>query len=621
MRQEMGKEHERGILPDTYSAHFRTAPILDVLDEKGIAFGDFIHLSPVERLDILTPEPVIVQATIDLGNLDVLFPSMARLYRVWSRFPSSDEVSYEVSSAGFAENMTSEKVVESLGHAESFFELFRPEIEEFAITRWFVERSFRKGLERDEIINEAHVAMREAIIFNFDWDDLEASPENYLMAYVKSWLVGFSLWHKEYLTHSVAFRDRLPRWLFQDALMEVEADYEREETLQKAWVIIAKAMVNFPKDQQAMIAYVLGRGKKDDLLIYAKDEGELEGLKKRSLRSLAISLGVTWFDEGILDLRELEPGRPDPVLTRRLPVSFKRPPFTRKGQSVFAGFTLPQVSYAIARLSVVDQFLVLSYLGYLPFEGQKKLAEALGYSSNSSLDRYKSVGYLTEKLELACASVRENGGLSKEPRMAEILSKVQKAKGTGKLRMFKEKKMRAGRLKNTHQEALGRVDLSDKTNQEVYDRLTDHQRKIFNLITAKDSEGGFVWTISAVADHLGLGHGTIKKHVQNIGSIFREKKLVRSTPLRRRVEGLSSHPHFLLHLKALSQKQRTMLCLFLGISLPGESSKGKSDFPIDIIDIVRLTQTKQTTVHYRLKKGIEHLERELQNIEIEAERE
>ena len=623
----MGKELESDILADTYYAYFRTAPILEVLDKKKIAYKDFIHLSPVKRFDILAPEPAIVQTTIDLGNLCVFFPSMARLYRVWGRFPSSDEISYEVSSAGFAKNMAPQNALESLGYAESFFELFRPEIEEFAITRWFVERSFRryfsrsfrKDFKRDDFVNEAHVAMREAIIFNFDWNDPKASPENYLMAYIKDWLMGYSLWHKEYLTHMVGFRDRLPRWLFQDALMEVEAGYERRETMQQARAIIVKAMINFPKDQQAMIAYILGIGKRDDVLACVKDDEELERLKRRSLRSLAVTPGVTRFDEDILDLQELEPGRPDPVLTRKLPVSLKKPPFTREGRSVFADLALPQVFYVISRLSVIDQFLVLSYLGYFPYEGQKKLAEALGYSSTSSLDRYKNIAYLTDQLESACVAVQEMEGFSREPRVVEILSKVQEAQRVGKLQMFKEKRVRAGRLKNTHQEALGKVDLSDPVNQEIYQRLTSHQRNIFNLITAKDADGDYVETISSLAQELSLGYGTVKTHVRTIARIFSEKKLVRSTQLRRRIERLRSHPHFLLYLKSLSQKQRAMLCLFLGISLPGETVERQSDFPIDIIDIVRLTQIKQATVRKRLTSGAEFIESKLQLMDIKAE--
>jgi len=149
---------------------WRTEAINEALERQGLALPDFLALRPIERLRVLEPPVMEVREVVENGHLRTLFPSMARLWRVWGRLPSPGEVHGELKSLGeISQETTSQDIAERFGFLDCLLWRFIPLVDEYALIRARTERRFWRNLDVWEFINVAHQSLYEGFYFHFDW--------------------------------------------------------------------------------------------------------------------------------------------------------------------------------------------------------------------------------------------------------------------------------------------------------------------------------------------------------------------------------------------------------------------------------------------------------------------
>lgn len=634
----MLKENGSGLLEqysivNTNWGYFRTQCICGRLVEIGLipstdilssqakikeGLRSFLSLPLIKRLDILSPEEGELREVIDRGHLDVLFPSMARLYRIFGKMPKPETVAEELRGFGLVDQTVDDKQIYGwFLLANKLIGMIRPSVEEFAIHRWRINKRYDEKSERDEFINEATVVMLEGLIFNYDWSNSQNSPQRYIMKCVSDYLTGFSIWSKISTSNEVSLDNRDEDGLDfpEPSTLSLEDERELQMKISLSQAVFDSLYKSLTGDEQMMADVLIGDKKPNDL---RKKIGlkTYEELRRRVIRRSAEKMGIQLEDN--LSVPEIVTLPDADMEGFRKPVySFKRPSFCVGQTSVFAGLPLPQVYLLIHHLPIEDQFLVLSYLGYYKFTKQKDLANALGFQSDSSLGKHKSIPILT--YELAELKRRLIYNPETKVTILEIMSDVDNAfdtqilsgtKGRIEQKRVKRQLKRTGGLKSNNQQFLIGLDMNDPSNKAVYDHLTPNQQRIFDNIVLVDDEGDRVWSINSLAlNFFQVDRTRLKNGIKIIAERFRCGRIFRKTSMREMANSLKDYPQFKKAYAELSQIRQLELGLYLGID-PTSNDVKEPLLPMSVIEIGKKTRRNYSTVFASISTSLSKVKKE-----------
>lgn len=166
--------------------------VLDVLRLKGIPFSELNQLGLPARMEMLVPEPAKLEEVIRSGHLREIFPSMARLYRIYGNLPTADEVLEELHKGLGLDSLSREDIAEGFRQREIFFSLLQPEMEEYVSHWWMIQKQHGSDITMDDMLMEAHVVLHHAFIFNYHWDDLGGNPIKYLNGSLRMYYIGYT---------------------------------------------------------------------------------------------------------------------------------------------------------------------------------------------------------------------------------------------------------------------------------------------------------------------------------------------------------------------------------------------------------------------------------------------
>jgi|GEM_PF-6002067 len=128
------------------------------LVDRGVQHDEYTNLSVIEQLNLLTPKKPFLEKIICGYNLPIVYRSTARLYRIFGRMPTDEEMRYDLIEAENIE-VQPDQIRDWRKGAHLLIESFVPYVKEQAVHTYGKHRwlDCRNGnyLEMDDYISEA----------------------------------------------------------------------------------------------------------------------------------------------------------------------------------------------------------------------------------------------------------------------------------------------------------------------------------------------------------------------------------------------------------------------------------------------------------------------------------